>query len=152
LTEAISGSATYKIDDLVSALAKKDVKVALAELNEATGNGMDLSYLLVNLMRALRDKLLEGSLELGATKLIFTLDDVARRQATSLDGELLIQVAIVEWCGTEDIQHVGKPVSQKSSESEGKSAWLAMKEKINSGEKIGQSGDIIDEARAIFSN
>lgn len=87
LTQAISGSATYKIDDLVSALAKKDIKVALAELNEATKNGMDLTYLLVNLMRALRDKLLDGSIEMGATKLIFTLDEVARRQATSLDGE-----------------------------------------------------------------
>ena len=156
LTQAISGSATYKIDDLVSALAKKDINVALAELNEATKNGMDLSYLLVNLMRALRDKLLDGSIEAGATKLIFTLDEVARRQATSLDGELLIQVAIVEWCGNDEnnSQITNSQILKSSEKVEEKqsnvSSWAAMKEKIRSGEKIGKS-DIIDEARAIFS-
>jgi len=156
LTQAISGSATYKIDDLVSALAKKDINVALAELNEATKNGMDLTYLLVNLMRALRDKLLDGSIEMGATKLIFTLDEVARRQATSLDGELLIQVAIVEWCGNDEnnSQITNSQILKSSEKVEEKqsnvSSWAAMKEKIRSGEKIGKS-DIIDEARAIFS-
>jgi len=152
LTQAISGSATYKIDDLVSALAKKDIKVALAELNEATKNGMDLTYLLVNLMRALRDKLLDGSIEMGATKLIFTLDEVARRQATSLDGELLIQVAIVEWCKIDSSTAVGmtKKVEPTSSRAESRdpiSSWAQMKEKLKS-----ERGDIIDEARAIFSN
>lgn len=95
----ISGSAGYKIEPLVEALAKKDLKKSLAKLDEALQNGVDTTYLLVGLMRGLKDKLLAGQVEVGVVKLIFTLDDVARRLATSLDGELLIQVAIVEWCG-----------------------------------------------------
>ena len=105
----ISGSANYQIGGLIQALGAKDVQASLASLREATANGVDLSYLLVSLMRGLRDKLLTGEIEIGVTKLIFALDEVARRLATSLDGELLIQVAIVEWC-QESIQKVGKSV------------------------------------------
>lgn len=101
----ISGSANYQIGGLIQALGAKDVQASLASLREATANGVDLSYLLVSLMRGLRDKLLTGEIEIGVTKLIFALDEVARRLATSLDGELLIQVAIVEWCGESDNQN-----------------------------------------------
>ncbi len=98
----ISGSANYQIGGLIQALGANDVQASLASLQEATANGVDLSYLLVSLMRGLRDKLLTGEMEIGVTKLIFALDEVARRLATSLDGELLIQVAIVEWCGQDE--------------------------------------------------
>ena len=96
----VSGRAGYKISGLIEALVKKDVSESLTKLSEATMNGVDLTYLLVSLMRGMRDKLLTGGVEIDATKLIFSLDEVARRLATSLDGELLIQVAIVEWCGS----------------------------------------------------
>ena len=99
IEKVVSGSVGYKIESLTMALAQKDVSLALAKLNEAVSNGVDLTYLLVSLMRSLRDMLLQGTLDVEATKLIFSLDEVARRLATSLDGELLIQVAIVEWCG-----------------------------------------------------
>lgn len=65
-------------------------------------------------MRGLRDKLLTNEVELDVTKFIFALDEVARRLATSLDGELLIQVAFVEWCG---MSKSVKSVSRKDSES-----------------------------------
>ncbi|MBP9670667.1 DNA polymerase III subunit gamma/tau [Candidatus Woesebacteria bacterium] len=98
----VSGSANYKVTNLVKALAEKDVSKSLTLLKEAVTNGVDLTYLLVSLMRGLRDKLLTDEMEIGVTKLIFALDEVARRLATSLDGELLIQVAIVEWCGQDE--------------------------------------------------
>jgi DNA polymerase III gamma/tau subunit len=100
IEKVVSGSAGYKIESLIAALAEKNVTVSLSKLDEAVSNGVDLTYLLVSLMRGLRDLLLAGEIEIGVTKLIFSLDEVARRLATSLDGELLIQVAIVEWCGS----------------------------------------------------
>jgi DNA polymerase III subunit gamma/tau len=108
IEQVVSGSVGYKIESLAHALAKKDVTESLAKLNEAVVNGVDLTYLLLSLMRALRDMLLQGSIAVEVTKLIFSLDEVARRLATSLDGELLIQVAIVEWCGTSPDETVHK--------------------------------------------
>ncbi len=150
IEQVVSGSVGFKITGLVEALCRKDVGDSLAKLNEAIIGGVDLTYLLVSLMRGLRDKLVMGGVEVGVTKLIFSLDEVARRLATSLDGELLIQVAMVEWCGVAEDK---KPENQNTKESksvEGKSSWAAMKEKIRSGEKIGKS-DTIDDAIAIFS-
>lgn len=114
----ISGSAGYKIDSLVEAIVNKDVSASLAKLTEATSSGVDLSYLIVNMMRSMRDRLIEGSAELEVTKLIFSLDEVARRLASSLDGELLLQVAIVEWCGTAEGSTSGKSKVIKSVKSE----------------------------------
>lgn len=146
--QVVSGSRGYKVESLVESLSSKQVSESLKLLDEAIRNGIDLNYLLVSVMRGLRDKLLIGEVEVEVAKLIFELDEVARRLATSLDGELLIQVAIVEWCGltegqTSEKSKVVKPVVEKSS-------WQAMKEKIKSGEKINRS-DTIDEEMAIFS-
>lgn len=181
IEQAVSGSAGYKIVGLVEALCAKDVSVSLAELNEARQNGVDLTYLLVNLMRGLRDKLLAGEVEVEVTKLIFSLDEVARRMATSLDGELLIQVAIVEWCGPavasnnqapNDNPPVGeadnqtkimkdtKSESEKTKPAETMSTWQEMKERFKSGQPLTvpkprideDQSVIIDEAIAIFSN
>jgi hypothetical protein len=106
-----------------------------------------------------RDKLLIGEVEIEVTKLIFALDEVARRLASSLDGELLIQVAIVEWCNSAIAENNQAPnnnnqtktVSSPAESRNPKSSWTAMKEKIKSGEKIGKS-DTIDEAIAIFNS
>jgi DNA polymerase III gamma/tau subunit len=95
----VSGSSNYKVLNLVNSLAKKDLKESLKLLDEAISNGVDMTYLIVSIMRGLRDKLLVGEVGIEVSKFIFALDEVARRLATSLDGELLIQVAIVEWCG-----------------------------------------------------
>lgn len=107
IEQVVSGNANYKVTNLVKALSEKNVSKSLILLTEAVMNGVDLTYLLVSLMRGLRDKLLAGEVEIDVTKLIFSLDEVARRLATSMDGELLIQVAIVEWCGagSDEIPH-----------------------------------------------
>lgn len=115
IEQVVSGSAGYKIEALVDAMIAKDVDESFGKLNGAIADGVDLTYLIVSLMRALRDKLLSGSVGIEVTKLIFTLDEVARRLATSLDGELLLQVAIVEWCN-ESIQPVGKSVKSASQQ------------------------------------
>jgi len=162
---AVSGSAGFKIEALASAVALKDVNESLFKLNEAIVGGVDLTYLLVSLMRALRDMLLAGVIEIEASKLIFTLDEVARRLATSLDGELLIQVAIVEWCKPQSSDHSPKIIQDlelkgQVQKIEEKSPWQAMKEKLKSGEPITavkskvtqEQDDTIDDAIAIFSN
>lgn len=101
IEQIVSGSANYKVGKLVNALASKDMNESLKLLSEATTNGVDLNYLLISIMRGLKDKLLNNEVQIEVSKFIFLLDEVARRLATSLDGELLIQVAIVEWCGTD---------------------------------------------------
>lgn len=163
IEQVVSGSVGFKIAGMVAALCQKNVKESLNSLNEATGNGVDLTYLLVSLMRGLRDKLLAGEVDSSVTKLIFSLDEVARRLSTSLDGELLIQVVIVEWCGSAEgretlVDRLQTPVKEKSlnlqssdhsraslpagrqglelKEQEAKSSWQAMKDKIRSGAKI----------------
>ncbi len=115
IEQIVSGSAGYKIESLVVALVAKDVGMALGKLNDAIADGVDLTYLIVSLMRGLRDKLLAGLVEVEITKLIFVLDEVARRLATSLDGELLLQVAIVEWCGCGEGENNPKSQILKSS-------------------------------------
>lgn len=97
--EVVSGSANYTVQPLLEALIAKNTNDALALLHESMQHGVDLTYVLVSLMRGLRDKLIASDVEVGVAKLIFSLDDVARKLATSLDGELLVQVVIVEWCG-----------------------------------------------------
>lgn len=150
--QVVSGSRGYRVELIVKSLSEKNVIESLRLLNEAITNGIDLNYLLVSVMRGLRDKLLMGEVEIEVAKLIFALDEVARRLASSLDGELLIQVAIVEWCDLTEGQTSDQPKVIKSvKKSEGIDAWSAMKEKIKSGEKIGKS-DTIDEAIAIFNS
>lgn len=178
----VSGSSNYKVLNLVNSLAKKDLRESLKLLDEAISNGVDMTYLIVSVMRGLRDKLLGGEIGIEVAKFIFALDEVARRLATSLDGELLIQVAIVEWCGqTEGLpsdkqkvesQKVDQEKSQSSftspkdqqgselKQQEKKSSWQAMKEKLKSGQPISpdkskvniEQGDTIDDVMAIFTS
>lgn len=162
LQEIVSGSRGYMIDKLLQAMIVKDGVRALAELNEGVQKGVDLSYLLLSLMRGMRDKLIMGEVGVEITRLVFALDEVARKLATSLDGELLIQVAIVEWCGGGEgkSQIINSPIlkskkpenaeSKPKDQEEGKSAWAAMKERIKSGKPIERS-DTIAEAMAIFT-
>lgn len=136
----VSGSSSYKVNSMIDALVRKDVKDSLKLLGEATTNGVDLSYLLISVMRGLRDKLLSGGVGIEVTKFIFTLDEVARRMATSLDGELLIQVAIVEWCGDSDTtktQQISKPVksdNQPISKSENQKVSEPVSQKTDTSE------------------
>ncbi|MFH2085182.1 MAG: DNA polymerase III subunit gamma/tau [bacterium] len=130
----VTGSAGYTVEPLVAALVAKDARVALAKLDEAVTGGVDLSYLLLSIMRRMRDKLLTGEVEIEATKLIFSLDEVARRLETSLDGELLIQTAIVEWCGMGSEKSVkpnkqAKPVVEVQGDH--KKVWEQLMRSLN---------------------
>ena len=134
----------------------KDAGVALAKLNESVAQGVELNYLLLTLMRGLRDKLVAGEVEVGVTKLIFALDEVARKISSALDGELLVQTAIVEWCGSAMAENNQAP--NNNNQTKTVSSWEAMKEKLKSDKPIvntpaeGRADDIIEEAKAIFSN
>lgn len=99
MEEAIMGSAGYKVVPLVEALIAKDVEVALSAYASAIERGVDTSYLVVATMKELRNQLLAGA-DVGLTKLVFALDDVARKIATSPVPELLVEMVIIEWCGS----------------------------------------------------
>jgi DNA polymerase-3 subunit gamma/tau len=116
----VSGSSGYKIMPFIEALASKNLSASLASLAEAVKNGVDMNYLLLGIMRGLRDKLLQGETSLDVTKFIFNLDEVARRQATSLDGELLLQVAIVEWCDSDMPTSSGKKKIEPANDNQAK--------------------------------
>ena len=129
LERLVTGKAGYTVLPLVEALAAKNMQESLSKLNEAVTSGVDLNYLLVGVMRGLRDKLVSGEAVTGTAKLIFSLDEVARRLATSLDGQLLIQVAIVEWCGqSENSENSENSESQKT-------------QKVSKSEKAGKPAD-----------
>lgn len=129
----VSGSASYKVGAMVNSLVAKDVTLALEKLSEAVKSGVDLSYLIVSIMRGLRDLLLSGGAPVEVAKLIFSLDEVARRLSTSLDGELLIQVVIVEWCAGSDNQNTQKIRQPEKSES--RSTNVSVIQKTDSAEK-----------------
>ena len=113
IEKIVTGSADYKVGELIESLVMKDAKKSLALLAQAVVSGVDMSYLIVTLMRGLKEKLLTHQVGIEVTKFIFELDEVARRLATSLDGELLLQVAIIEWCGISPEHH-----TQQSSKAE----------------------------------
>lgn len=140
MQEIVSGSVGFSVVPLLEALLLRDGAAALARLDESIQVGVDLTYLLVSLMRGLRDRLVGGQVGREVAQLIFALDDVAARLATGLDGELLIQTTIVEWCGVgeksepaegQKIQKIGKLESQPQS------AKLSLPQ----GSELGQSGD-----------
>lgn len=172
MEEAIMGVAGYSANGLVTKLIARDTPGSLAELNEAMSRGIDLVYLIVSVMKGLRDKLMEGE-DVGLTKLIFSLDEVARKVAYSPVPSLLLEVVIIEWglpnssasggisqaptrlmsSGTPVSPKANDPViSMESGESKGasvdgsKSPWMQMKEQFLTGKKLGgdKQGDTGD--------
>lgn len=121
MEEAIMGSAGYRVVPLVEALMAKDVEVALAAYATANERGVDTSYLVVATMKELRNQLLAGA-EVRLTKLVFALDDVARKIATSPVPELLVEMVIIDWCGSATsnpvIQSSSNPVNQQFGKSD----------------------------------
>lgn len=144
IEEAIMGVAGYNVSALVEALIKRNSNAALDELHAATARGIDLVYLTVTLMKELRNRLLAGeSKEL--VKLVFNLDDVARKIATSPVPELLLEMVIIDW-GGESSNHVNpvNPVKQEAKESTSKVEKTNISDpviKMESGEAKGASVD-----------
>lgn len=98
IESVVAGSAGFSSQALVGALENRMVGVALDELHKATNKGVDLSFLLLSAMKKLRDRLMSGG-NIELTKLVFALDDVARKVALSPVPELLVEMVIIEWCG-----------------------------------------------------
>jgi DNA polymerase-3 subunit gamma/tau len=144
IEEAIMGVAGYNVSALVEALIKRNSNAALDELHAATARGIDLVYLTVTLMKELRNRLLAGeSKEL--VKLVFNLDDVARKIATSPVPELLLEMVIIDW-GGESSNHVNpvNPVKQEAKESTSKVEKTNISDPVismESGEAKGASVD-----------
>jgi DNA polymerase-3 subunit gamma/tau len=136
----VVGSAGYTVVPLLEALVARDGELALSELQTALQAGVDLSYLIVSAMRGLRDSLLSAwgvkenplrvSVDPTVTKLIFALDEVARKLATSLDGELLVQTVIVEWCGLPENPENQKNKKPKTVDKEPVSKVVEKKQEV----------------------
>ncbi|MCQ3944287.1 MAG: DNA polymerase III subunit gamma/tau, partial [bacterium] len=178
MEEAIMGVSGYSVAALTKALIERNSQVALDELHLASSRGVDLVYLIVTLMKELRNHVLAGeSKEL--IKLVFNLDDVARKVAISPVPELLLEMVIIDWGQISDNQQFGRSGNQNGSKStkqtikdvdikmesgsvkmqgteELKSPWMQMKAQFLEGKKIvvdkkSDADDTIDEAIAIFS-
>lgn len=94
--EAIMGVSGYSVLALTNALIERNIQAALEELQQACSRGIDLVYLIVSLMKEMRNRIIAGeSKEL--TKLVFNLDEVARKVATSPVPELLLEMVIIDW-------------------------------------------------------
>jgi len=171
MEQVVVGASGYRPEKMIEMLVKKDARGALDIFHEEMGRGVDLVYLLVAVMKGLRDKLLAGG-DRELTRLVFMLDEVARKVTMSPVPELLVEMVVIDWCrdvGTSANQQISKSdksanqmVSStvgtskgavvKETQTQEKSPWMAMKEKFKNGEKLTVAkDDTIDEAIAIFS-
>ena len=115
IEQAIMGVAGYSVSALADHVVSRDSTLALEEFHQAVSRGVDLVYLTVALMKELRNRIIAGgSKEL--VKLVFNLDDVARRIAISPVPELLLEMVIIEW-GT---SNAAKPVDPSPRKPEKK--------------------------------
>ena len=112
MEEVVVGVAGFSAKPLAHALADKDADLALQVFRKAVLTGVNLGYLLVETMKALRDLLMEGK-EVTLTKLIFALDEVASKSGTSAVPELLVEMVIIDWCGAAPKTSVPKEPTPK---------------------------------------
>lgn len=91
------GASGYTSKALSTALIAKDLKAALAELHQATADGVDLIHLLIAVMKDLRNVIVNET-DKSLIPLVYTLDDTARKVALSSVPEMLLEMAVVDWC------------------------------------------------------
>ncbi len=96
IEQAIMGVAGFNVAALTESLVSRDSARALEEFHLAVSRGVDLAYLTVALMKELRNRIVAGGSK-DLIKLVFSLDEVARRIAFSPVPELLIEMVIIEW-------------------------------------------------------
>ncbi len=96
IEQAIMGVAGFNVFALTEAVVSRDSVGALDEFHLAVSRGVDLAYLTVALMKELRNRIVAGGSK-DLIKLVFSLDEVARRIAFSPVPELLIEMVIIEW-------------------------------------------------------
>ncbi|MFH2019663.1 MAG: DNA polymerase III subunit gamma/tau [bacterium] len=147
------GSVGYSVTSLVNAILAKEVGKAIEIFSKAMKEGMDISYLLVVTMKELREGVIarygigESKLEIGdvgeVVELIYALDEVARKVASSPVGEMLVEMAIVDWCAKgetpnrsdpEKTQKVNKP--EKPKEERQSKPSSPIQEVVESAEEV----------------
>lgn len=111
MEEMIYGASGYQGRELATAMAELSLDKSLAIFREAINRGVDLGYLLTDLMKNLRELVVAGKIEL--VELIYALDEVARKLSASPVPAILAEVAIIKWCTRSD----GKNVSRQSGSS-----------------------------------
>lgn len=108
----IFGSAGYSVTNLVNAILANEVRKALEIFSKTMKEGMDINHLLIIIMKELREGVV-ARYGLGKSKLqieevrkvvqlIYALDEVSRKVASSPVGEMLVEMAIIDWCGGEE--------------------------------------------------
>lgn len=95
--ELLVGASGWSGEELANALMAKEQARALESLHKASEEGIELSYLLVELMQRLGERIRGGETEL--VPLVYQLDEVARKLALSPVPELLTEIVVIEWCG-----------------------------------------------------
>ena len=151
IQEVLSGVAGYSVQPFASSMIDCDLGQALNRFHEAANSGVDFTYLLTATMSVVRVQMITtGDKRLAA--LIFLLDDTARRLALSQVPTVLVEAAIVSWCGEDGSarrhvgkseksadQQVSKPASQHASESASQKAQ-------HIGKSMDQSADKSEKA------
>jgi DNA polymerase-3 subunit gamma/tau len=103
----LSGGVGYAPEVWVTHMLNRDTSLALSLLREATNQGVDLTYFLVNAMQTLRAGMLspyqlaESSLvvePVTGVALVYLLDKTARLLAQAPCPELLVETMVIEWC------------------------------------------------------
>lgn len=123
--ELLSGARGWSSVELAAALEQHDMSRSLELARVATDAGVDLTYLLVELMRSLKELVVAGNTTL--IPLIYQLDEVARKLSTSPVPEILLEIAIIAWCvgssddqpgsGGEEKKPQSKPTNKVASRS-----------------------------------
>ncbi len=95
MEEAVSGSAGFSITPLVEAVVNADTVAGIELIANAEQKGVDVVYLTVSLMRALRDQIIQTN-NLELTPFVFKLDSIARNASSSPVPYILLELAIIE--------------------------------------------------------
>ncbi len=100
MQEVLSGVAGYTTLPFAQAMMQREMGRALTLFHESVQSGVDTTYLLVSTMKLVRETMLStGDKDLA--QLIFLLDDTARKLALSQVPTVLVEAAVVSWCGEE---------------------------------------------------
>ncbi|KKU89131.1 MAG: polymerase III subunit gamma and tau protein [Microgenomates group bacterium GW2011_GWF2_47_9] len=134
---AMFGKSGFDSKILSIALIARDREAALAAYAKACQEGVEFSYLLVSVMRDLRNQVMasdDGSHQ-ELIPLIYKLDEVARKIGLSAIPEILIEMTIVEWCGNDSSPKPGSSLSGKSQEKKKEPEQKKVKEmEVGAGE------------------
>jgi len=134
--EILSGVSGWSIAELTKLLAEKE-KAALGEYQRLVKMGVELSYLLVELMKQLRDLVvIKGRREF--IPLIWRLDEAGKGIASSPVPEILPEMVIVEWCdkvsdsgGQDKLEEEQAVVREHDKDKDVKQVWEKMVQSLN---------------------